>query len=127
MRTVFVSLSLCFLVSLSYAAATFTIPQGINSFGPVSVNGKTEKYSTFSMDRSLWTNPAITLDGQIDWTSDGSNWIPFCPFSARGNPKGTPPVFVSCPFPPTATQIRGTANVQGGSITVTAIPQLGAK
>jgi hypothetical protein len=110
-----------------YAAQTFTIPQGTTVYGPFSVT--TLKHRPYlSLDKSLWTNPAIKLDAAFDISSDkGSTWVFFCRFTAQGG--GTiPVVIVACDvLPDSATNVRVTTVVTGGSIVLPSSPTMGTQ
>lgn len=111
-----------------FAAQTFTIPQGTTVWGPWQVQ-IANKYASFSFDRTLWTNPAITLVATADYSTDkGSTWnpIPGCKITSQGG--GTPPTtFFNCMFPQGTTDIRATTIVSGGSITIPSQPTGGPK
>lgn len=113
--------------SALFAAQTFTIPQGTTVYGPIPAS-KANKYSTIAIDRTLWTNPAITLQAFVEFTSNGTTWIKICEFTGQGGKiTGEPLTFAGCVFPPTTTQIRATAIVKGGSISMPKPPTFGVK
>lgn len=104
-------------VGVLFGAQTFTIPQGTTVYGPISASvGK--KYAYMEIDRSLWTDPKVTLDATVEYsTNKGSTWVFFCRFGSKGSKLGKPLTIMSCPgLPDNATNIQATTVVAGGNI-----------
>jgi hypothetical protein len=111
-------LALLLIAAPAFGAATITIPVGTTNFGPLSVN-VADKYSDFSFDRTLWTDPAVTLAANIEQSFDsGKTWGFFCGFHAQGGVTETPTTRIVCSISPGATHVRGNVVVTGGTITL---------
>jgi hypothetical protein len=134
-------ISFFFLASLAYGAQSITIPIGTTVYGPVSLDTALHKFGELRFSAPTWTNPAIKMTAVIDYSDDGrKTWKFLCGFKAEGMPGG-PPRARWCPLydliqvddgkqaqrSRNATDIRATVTVTGGSITISAIPNLGGK
>lgn len=127
MKTALFFIVLFIPLAVPAAQKTFTIPVGTTIYGPISLNSA-HRFADVEFDRSLYTDPARVMQITIEMSINGGPWTWYCSATTRGGTGPSPRTLLPCELPTGSNrQVRAIVTVEGGSITLSIAPSIGAR